>query len=106
MLGPLPGWGLTDSRFDPARAVANAGDLPVVLTRVGLETPAIAATVEGFLASAEECGADVDVVDVPHGHHAFETVDPTDESRDAIRRAMRAVLGRLGVPGTGFPTEA
>ncbi|MEZ0161731.1 alpha/beta fold hydrolase [Streptomyces griseorubens] len=106
VLGPLPGWGLTDSRFDPARAVANAGDLPVVLTRVGLETPAIAATVEGFLASAEECGADVDVVDVPHGHHAFETVDPTDESRDAIRRAMRAVLGRLGVPGTGFPTEA
>lgn len=106
VLGPLPGWGLTDSRFDPARAVANAGDLPVVLTRVGLETPAIAATVEGFLASAEECGADVDVVDVPHGRHAFETVDPTDESRDAIRRAMRAVLGRLGVPGTGFPTEA
>ncbi|MFF8586324.1 alpha/beta fold hydrolase [Streptomyces althioticus] len=106
VFGPLPGWGLTDSRFDPARAVANAGDLPVVLTRVGLETPAIAATVEGFLASAEECGADVDVVDVPHGRHAFETVDPTDESRDAIRRAVRAVLGRLGVPGTGFPTEA
>ncbi|MBM4827752.1 alpha/beta fold hydrolase [Streptomyces althioticus] len=104
VFGPLPGWGLTDSRFDPARAVANAGDLPVVLTRVGLETPAIAATVEGFLASAKECGADVDVVDVPHGHHAFETVDPSDESRDAIRRAMRAVLGRLGVPG--LPTEA
>ncbi|ALV52977.1 alpha/beta fold hydrolase [Streptomyces althioticus] len=104
VFGPLPGWGLTDSRFDPARAVANAGGLPVVLTRVGLETPAIAATVEGFLASAKECGADVDVVDVPHGHHAFETVDPTDESRDAIRRAVRAVLGRLGVPG--LPTEA
>ncbi|MFZ4173638.1 alpha/beta fold hydrolase [Streptomyces griseoincarnatus] len=106
VLGPLPGWGLTDRRFDPARAVAHAGGLPVVLTRVGLETPAIAATVEGFLASAKERGADVDVVDVPHGHHAFETVDPTDESRDAVRRAIRAVLDRLGLSDThqGFPT--
>ncbi|MEU0913174.1 alpha/beta hydrolase [Streptomyces althioticus] len=106
VFGPLPGWGATDSRFDPARAVANADGLPVVLTRVGQETPAIAATVEEFLASAVECGADVDVVDVPHGRHAFETVDRTDESRDAVRRAMRAVLGRLGVSDTGFPTEA
>ncbi len=61
--------------------------------------PAIAATVEQFLAAAEDCGADVDVIDVPHGRHAFETVDLTDESRDAVRRAMRAVLGRLGLPG-------
>ncbi|GHE87304.1 esterase [Streptomyces werraensis] len=99
VFGPMPGWGLTDSRFDPARAVANAGALPVVLTRVGLETPAIAATVEEFLASAKECGADVEVVEVPHGHHAFETVDPTDESRDAVRRAVRAVLDRLWRPG-------
>ncbi|MFB8778458.1 alpha/beta hydrolase [Streptomyces albogriseolus] len=106
VLGPLPGWGLTDSRFNPARAVANAGALPVVLTRVGRETPAIAATVEEFLAAAGECGADVEVVDVPHGRHAFETVDRTDESRDAVRRAMRAVLDRLCRPGMrqGSPT--
>ncbi|MEU3366000.1 alpha/beta hydrolase [Streptomyces pseudogriseolus] len=97
VLGPLPGWGLTGGRFHPARAVANAGALPVVLTRVGREVPAIAATVEQFLAAAEDCGADVEVIDVPNGRHAFETVDPTDASRDAVRRAMRAVLGRLGL---------
>ncbi|MCO4694485.1 alpha/beta hydrolase [Streptomyces sp. RO-S4] len=46
----------------------------------------------------DECGADGDVVDEPHGHHAFDTVDFTDESRDAVRRAMGAVLDRPG-PG-------
>ncbi|MFE1034774.1 alpha/beta fold hydrolase [Streptomyces sp. NPDC058807] len=99
VLAPLPNWGMSGGRFHPARAVANAGALPVVLTRVGLEMPEIAATVEEFLAAAKECGADVEVVDVPHGHHTFEAVDPTDESREAVRRAMRAVLDRLGRPG-------
>ncbi|MGC9379905.1 alpha/beta hydrolase [Streptomyces sp. MH13] len=96
VLAPLPNWGLSGSRFHPARAVAGAGALPVVLTRVGLEMPEIAATVEEFLAAAEDCGADVEVVDVPHGHHSFETVDPTDESREAVHRAMRAVLDHVG----------
>ncbi|XMA35638.1 alpha/beta hydrolase [Streptomyces albogriseolus] len=98
ILGPLPNWGLTSGRFHPARAVANAGALPVVLTRVGLEMPPIAVTVEEFLAAAKDCGAGVEVIDVPNGHHTFETVDPTDESRDAVRRAMRAVLDHLHRP--------
>ncbi|MEU4979908.1 alpha/beta hydrolase [Streptomyces sp. NPDC021969] len=92
VLAPLPNWGLSESRFRPARAVANAGALPVVLTRVGREMPEIAATVEEFLAAAKDCGADVEVVDVPHGHHGFETIDLTDESRTAVRHALRTVL--------------
>jgi dienelactone hydrolase len=95
ILAPLPNWGLTGSRFRPADAVSGAGGLPVVLTRVGLEAPEITATVEEFLAAAGRCAADVEVVDVPHGHHGFETLDPTDESREAVRRAMRSVLARL-----------
>ncbi|MDT0611182.1 alpha/beta fold hydrolase [Streptomyces lancefieldiae] len=96
VLAPLPNWGLSGTRFHPARAVANAGALPLVLTRAGLEMPEIAATVEEFLTEAENCGAHVEVVDVPHGHHAFESVDPTDESREAVRRAMRSVLSLVG----------
>ncbi|MEU3234170.1 alpha/beta hydrolase [Streptomyces anthocyanicus] len=92
VLAPLPNWGLSESRFRPVRAVANAGALPVVLTRVGREMPEIAATVEEFLAAAKDCGADVEVVDVPHGHHGFETIDSTDESRTAVRHALRTVL--------------
>ncbi|WP_328394576.1 alpha/beta hydrolase [Streptomyces sp. NBC_00390] len=95
ILAPLPNWGLAGSRFHPADAVADAGALPVVLTRAGLEMPEIAATVEEFLAAAKGSGVDVEVVDVPHGRHGFETLDPTDEAREAVHRAMRSVLAHL-----------
>ncbi|MFE2989042.1 alpha/beta hydrolase [Streptomyces sp. NPDC059262] len=96
ILAPLPGWGLADTRFRPATAVRGAGRLPIVLTRVGLERPEIAVTVEEFVSAAEDCGAALEVIDVPLGHHGFETIDPTDASRDAVDRAVRSVLGHLG----------
>jgi hypothetical protein len=37
----------------------------------------------------------VEVIDVPHGRHGFECLDPGEESREAVRAAMRAVLGHL-----------
>ncbi|WP_405392979.1 dienelactone hydrolase family protein [Streptomyces sp. NBC_01102] len=95
VLAPLPGQGPVDGRFRPAEAVASAGALPVVVTRVGREMPGIAATVEQFLTASRNCGADVRVVDVPHGRHSFETLDRTEESREAVHRAMRSVLAHL-----------
>ncbi|WP_129259988.1 alpha/beta hydrolase [Streptomyces sp. M3] len=95
IMAPLPNWGRLDARFHPADAVTHAGALPLVLVRAGLESAEIAATVEEFLAAARRCGADVEVVDVPNGHHGFETVDPTDESRAAVHRAMGTVLRHL-----------
>ncbi|MER5281101.1 alpha/beta fold hydrolase [Streptomyces sp. NPDC002809] len=95
ILVPLPGWGPVDGRFHPVDAVAGAGALPVVITRAGRESPEIAATVEEFLAAAGKCEADVEVVDVPNGRHAFETLDPTEESREAVHHAMRSVLAHL-----------
>ncbi len=95
VLSPLPNWGPLDGRFRPADAIARAGTLPVVLVRAGLEMAEIAATVEEFLAAAERCGAAVDVIDVAHGHHGFETLDPTDASREAVHRMMRTVLAHL-----------
>ncbi|MFE7775800.1 alpha/beta hydrolase [Streptomyces sp. NPDC057445] len=95
VLAPLPNWGLADSRFRPAHMVRGAGQLPIVLTRVGLERPEIAATVEEFLTAAEDCGANVEVIDVPLGHHAFETIDHTEQAREAVERAVRSVLGHL-----------
>jgi pimeloyl-ACP methyl ester carboxylesterase/acetyl esterase/lipase len=95
VLAPLPNWGIADGRFRPAAAVGAAGRLPIVLTRVGLELPEIAVTVEEFLTAAEACEADVEVIDIPLGHHGFETIDHTEEARHAVDRAVRSVLGHL-----------
>ncbi|WP_028801217.1 alpha/beta fold hydrolase [Streptomyces sp. 142MFCol3.1] len=95
ILAPLPNWGLVDSRFRPAVEVRTSGRLPIVLTRVELERAEIAATVEEFLAAAKECDADVEVVDVPLGHHGFETIDHTEPARRAVERAVASVLGHL-----------
>ncbi|MEU4065064.1 alpha/beta hydrolase [Streptomyces wedmorensis] len=106
-LAPLPGWEAVEPRFRPVEAVGAAGGPPVVLTRAGREHPAFAATVREFLDAAGRSGADVEVVDVPDGRHGFELVDPSDESRAAVARAMGAVLDRLGAgPGTGTPAGA
>jgi acetyl esterase/lipase len=91
VLAPLPGWGV-DPRFRPAQAVASAGDLPIVLTRAGREHPQIAATVEAFTRAAGRSGTRLEIIDVPDGQHGFDRLDHTDESRDAVRRALNAVL--------------
>ncbi|MFD4728657.1 alpha/beta fold hydrolase [Streptomyces seoulensis] len=95
LLEPIPGHGTDGDRFRPAAAVRGAGDLPVVLTRVGLEDPMLDATVRHFLDAADACGAQVQVVAAPHCHHGFETLDHTDEARTAVREAMRRVLANL-----------
>jgi acetyl esterase/lipase len=77
----------------PAETVAGA--LPIVLTRVGHEHPRIAATVEAFVSAARARGAQLDIVDVPHGQHGFDVLDHTDESRVAVERALGAVLTAL-----------
>ncbi|MFB7667430.1 alpha/beta fold hydrolase [Kitasatospora sp. NPDC056138] len=96
VLAPMPNWGFADSRFSPAAAVSGAGDLPIVVTRVELEIAEIAGTIEEFLTAARDCKADVEVIDVPLGHHGFETIDHTEPAREAVERAVRSVLGHLG----------
>ncbi|MET8165889.1 dienelactone hydrolase family protein [Streptomyces sp. NPDC005329] len=95
ILAPLPNWGLTGTRFRPDRAVAHAGTLPVVLLRAGRETPEIAASVEAFVTAAKDCGAQLELVDLPNSHHGFETADPPEEVRPALRHAMRSVVAHL-----------
>ena len=95
ILSPLPSWGMVDTRFHPVRVLAHAGELPVVLVRAGRESAEIAATVEEFLTEAGRCGANVEVIDVPGGRHGFETLDATDEAREAVHRAVGSVLARL-----------
>ena len=79
--------GLRDDPVVPGR--------PIVLTRVGLERPEFQAKVDDFLARAKDVDADVQVIDVPDGHHGFDALDHTDQSRDAVRAAMAAVTEKL-----------
>ncbi len=95
LLAPLPGWQV-DARFRPADAVRHAGDLPIVLTRVGRERPNIAATVEPFVTAAS--GARLHIIDVPDGQHGFDQLDHTDQSREAVERGLGEVLSYLRTP--------
>jgi acetyl esterase/lipase len=65
------------------RAVAEAG------------FDAVVAEVGAALAAAEAGGPPVELVDLPDAHHAFDTVDDTDASRDAIRRILGFLRAHL-----------
>jgi acetyl esterase/lipase len=43
---------------------------------------------DALVARCVASGRPVDVIDVPGAHHSFETVDDTDDARDAIRRSV------------------
>jgi acetyl esterase/lipase len=95
LLAPLSD-GAVDPRFHPTEAVASAGALPIVLTRVGREAPPIAETVEAFIAAARDCGARLEVIDVPHGQHGFDLSDHNEESRNAVECGLDAMVSALG----------
>ncbi|MFI8895713.1 alpha/beta hydrolase [Streptomyces paradoxus] len=95
ILAPLPAWGMAGSRFHPARAVEQAGTLPVVLLRAGREAPEIAATVHAFVTAAGDSGARLELVDVPNGFHGFETLNAPEETIPALRQAMHSVVTHL-----------
>jgi acetyl esterase/lipase len=95
VLAPLPNWGLPDGVFRPVSAVGGAGDLPLVLLRAGLEAPELARSVEEFRAAAKDGGVRLEVIDVPHGHHGFESLDRVEEWSGALHAALGSVVAHL-----------
>jgi dienelactone hydrolase len=92
LLAPFPGWPVSE-RFDPIGAVAGAGNLPIVLTRVGRESAAIAESVGAFVDAASK--ARLEIVDVPEGRHSFDVLDDDEVSRAAVVRAADLVTAAL-----------
>jgi dienelactone hydrolase len=76
--------------------------VPFLLTRVGLEREQPAAQVDKFVAAAAEGGGVLEVIDVPEGHHGFDMMDYTTESRSAVRTALDWTTARLA-PATPAP---
>jgi hypothetical protein len=72
-----------------------AGSARVVLTRVGLERPELAEAVEEFVTAAGKAHANLEIVDVQGGHHGFDIIDRTDESRAAEREGLDLVVTHL-----------
>jgi dienelactone hydrolase len=92
-LGESPEWlrclALSYPLVDPEHEVSPGR--PIVLTRAGKESPERQATVDAFLGRA----SGVRVVDVPDGQHAFDVLDHTEQSRNAVRDGVDLVLGHL-----------
>jgi acetyl esterase/lipase len=86
---------LGNTAISPLDSVRRAGDLPIVVTRAGLEEPELADRVDAFVSLARAVGAEITVIDVPNGHHAFDVVDDTDESRTALSDGLDWVAARL-----------
>jgi acetyl esterase/lipase len=76
-------------------ALDATGSLPILLTRCGLERAELANMVAEFVAAAARVGAHLDIVDVPSGHHAFDVLDDTDESRSALATAIDWVVAHV-----------
>ena len=74
---------------------------PIVLTRVRRERPEIQQPVEHFMATVTP---EV-LIDVSGGQHAFDVLDDSDESRNAIREALDAVNDHLLVDAASSAAE-
>ena len=79
---------LDDTDLPQARDVAARSSGPLLLVRPEHDFDWITPATDDLLSACRAAGRPVDLIDVPGAHHAFETVDDTDEARDAIRRSI------------------
>jgi len=73
-------------------------DLPVLLARAGKDRPQMNAVLDRLAARALQANAPWTVLNVPGGHHAFDVLDDTEESRAAIRATLAFLRARLEPP--------
>jgi dienelactone hydrolase len=72
---------------------------PVLIARAGLEErPWLNPTIDRFVAEALRRNLDIDVLNHPRGHHAFDVLDDDDRSRDILVRSLQFVGRHLSSP--------
>ena len=84
---------------DPAEL---RGDVPVLLGRAGKDRPQMNAMLDQLAARALQANAPWTILNVPGGHHAFDVLDETEESRAAIRATVAFLKGHLD-PASAAP---
>ena len=98
LLATPPG---VDELVTAAEVIGKHKDLPVLLTRAGLEREELAGPVAEFVSAG---GAALDIIDVPKGHHGFDMLDHTEESRAAVTKALDWAIAHLGEEPDGQET--
>jgi tetratricopeptide (TPR) repeat protein len=63
-------------------------DLPVLLVRAGKDRPPMNERLERMFQSAMAADARWALINVPLAHHAFDSLDDTEESRETIRQTL------------------
>jgi hypothetical protein len=92
-----------DELVSAAEVIGKHKDLPVLLTKVGLEREELARPVAEFVSAG---GAALDIIDVPKGRHGFDMLDHTDESRTAVTKALDWTASHLSVQPDELPIPA
>ena len=77
-----------DPAFPRATLTAELSDIPLLLVLPEHDFEWIVTESTELLERCATGHRSVEVIDVPGGHHAFETVDDTDEARDAVQRSV------------------
>jgi Flp pilus assembly protein TadD len=70
-------------------------DLPVLVVRAGKDSAQLNERLGGMFQSALGANVRWELINVPLGHHAFDILDDTQESRDILRQTLDFLSNRL-----------
>jgi dienelactone hydrolase len=66
---------------------------PLLVVKAGLDRPDFNASIDAFMQEARATQAPVTLLELPEGHHAFDVLDDSEASREAVRKTV-AFLGQ------------
>jgi acetyl esterase/lipase len=78
--------------YSPVELLTESAGMvpPILIARAGLEErPWLNPTIDQFVAEALERNMEIDVLNHPSAHHAFDVLDDDDRSRDIIARTLQ-----------------
>jgi len=92
-----------ESARDSVRRLLSTVDLldtlaavpPMLLVRAGLDQPLLNASIDSVMRHALDRNRSIELINYPAGHHAFDLIDDTEESRAILLRAMQFVSYHL-----------
>ena len=70
-------------------------DLPVLVARAGLDTPFTNSSLSQYIQRAMARNANLTVLNLPNMRHAFDLVDSTEASRQAVRTTLEFLRSNL-----------